>query len=155
METCEGVACFRGVIQPRPRSKEGAGLKRHQIFDTSYVRPNGLTYSTKFGTETRSVFYGGQPRLHIPRRRAPSPIFGTVGSFVLPNGYQLQRQNLALSHAGSVFLGGQPRPRPKGGAQRPPNFWDLLHGRTQYEKEPYCIAIKLDKANLYTFNHEC
>ena len=31
---------------------------------------------------------------------------------------------------------GSATPRPKGaGPQRPQNFWDLLHARTQYEKQ--------------------
>jgi len=35
----------------------------------------------------------------------------------------------------SVFLWGQPRPHPNGvGPHRPPNFRDLQHVRTQYEK---------------------
>ena len=41
----------------------------------------------------------------------------------------------------SIFLGRQPRPCAKGaGPQHPPNFRDLLHVHTQYEKEELNFA---------------
>ena len=62
----------------------------------------------------------------------------------------------------SLFLGGQPRLRPRWGPQRPPpppNFGDFLHARACTVSETTTKFLRGDQTtreeNFYTVDHEC
>ena len=75
------------------------------------------------------MFLVGQPRhAPIPGAQGPSlpKLFGILST---PKWFDLERPNLVWGR--SVFLVNQPQ---GWGAQRPRNFWDVLHVHTHYDK---------------------
>ena len=131
-----GKAYFQG--SPMSPSQK-AGPQRHPNFCHLHVRPNGLSQSDEIqcgNTWDRSVFLGVS---HAPFSKGGAPVSPILGPLantrVVRPIDQIWYSN--TDGAGTCFLRSTTPPSQGGGPQRPPNFRDLLHARTQYiETQP-------------------